>query len=263
MLKKIAQVLLIILIPAGLLVLLGLTSAHNVLHHGQGLQVMVDTSCGNQFVTPEAFKQLINSRFPDIDKQPASEGTLNTLKQLVEGNPFVRRAAIYRTINGDICVRVSQRNPLVRVINSRGQGYYIDREGKTMPLSDRYTSRVMLVSGHIQTTFNQPLDLAEDKPLAQISASEQRLRDVFTLASYIDQSPLWRSLIDQVVVTQRGHFELVPMNGAHVIEFGNLENMEEKFRKLDIFYRTGIRQMGWNHYSRINLMYNRQVVCTK
>lgn len=263
MLKKIAHALLIILIPAGLLVLLGLTSAHNVLHHGHGLQVMVDNSCGNQFVTPEAFKQLIYSRYPDIDQQPASEGTLMTLKQLVEGNPFVRRAAIYRTINGDICIRIGQRDPLARVINSSGQGYYIDRGGRTMPLSDRYTSRVMLVSGYIQTTFSQPVDLTEDKPLEQISAGERRLRDVFTLASHIDQSPLWRSLIDQVVVTQHGHFELIPMNGAHVIEFGSLDQMEEKFRKLDMFYRTGIRQVGWNHYSRINLMYNRQVVCTK
>ena len=263
MLKKFAQVLLIIMIPAGLWVLLGLTSKHNMLHHSNGLQVMVDNSCGNQFVSPETFKELINSRFPDMGEQPPSEGSLHRLKQLVEGNPFVRRAAIFRTINGDICVKISQRDPLVRVINSRGQGFYIDREGKTMPLSDRYTARVMLASGHIQTTFSQPIDLAEAKTSEQISASEQRLRDLYALATYIDQSPLWRSLIDQILVTRHGHFELIPMNGAHVIEFGSLEEMEEKFRKLDIFYRTGIRQVGWNHYSRINLMYNRQVVCTK
>lgn len=264
MIKKVFHILLMLCIPAGLLVLLGLTEGQNMQHTGNGLQVTVDTSCGNHFLEPETIRSLVtSSSISNFDVQPLPPGTLGRIKLLVEGNPYVRKAAIYRTIDGDIRVEVEQRDPLVRVINSNGQGFYIDREGITMPLSDEYTSRVMVASGYLQTGYQQATDLKTDKPLELVTSSEKRLRDLFTLARFIDHDPFWRSLIDQIRITQKGDFELIPMNGAHVVDFGDMDGLEEKFDKLSLFYKSGLSQVGWNYYSRISLKYDKQVVCTK
>jgi len=263
MIRKILHIAFLTGAVAGLLVLLGLTSGHNLQHRGSGLQVVVDRGCGNHFLEGEAIRKLVAGRLPGIDEEPAVEGRLKTVKQLVEGLPHVKRAAIYRTVNGDLRIEVSQRDPLIRVASGNGQGYYIDREGITMPLSSNFTARVMVAGGSIMTSYTQPVDLAENKPAGQIMPAEQKLRNLFQLASYIDSHPFWRSLIDQINVTPSGQFELMPMNGAHVIEFGGTDNMEEKFEKLALFYRAGINKVGWNHYSRINLKYDKQVVCSR
>ena len=43
------------------------------------------------------------------------------------------------TIDGGLKVDVKQRNPIIRIINADGDSYYLDDEGKLMPLSDKYT----------------------------------------------------------------------------------------------------------------------------
>jgi cell division protein FtsQ len=263
MIKKVFHIILMLCIPAGLLLLLGLTEGQNKQHTGNGLQVIVDSNCGNHFLEPETIRKLVISRVDNFDVQPVPPGTLSQIKLLVEGNPYVRKAAIYRTIDGDIRIEVQQRDPLVRVINSNGQGFYIDREGITMPLSDAYTARVMVAGGYLQTAYQQATDLKAARPPELVTSSEKRLRDLYTLARFIDHDPFWRSLIDQIRITQKGHFELIPMNGAHVVDLGDMEQIEEKFDKLSLFYRSGLSQVGWNYYSRISLQFDKQVVCTK
>ena len=39
--------------------------------------------------------------------------------------------------------------------------------------------------------------------------------------------------------------------------------MQEKFNKLEIFYKEGLNYMGWEKYETIKLDYKGQVVCDK
>jgi cell division protein FtsQ len=64
-------------------------------------------------------------------------------------------------------------------------------------------------------------------------------------------------------VNGKGEFELIPRVGAHIIEFGKAEDIEEKFEKLWILYNEGFYNTGWNQYDKISLKYKNQAVCTK
>jgi len=44
------------------------------------------------------------------------------------------------------------------------------------------------------------------------------------------------------------------------VEFGKAENIEEKFKKLMIFYKEILPQRGWTKYERVNLEYEGQVI---
>jgi cell division protein FtsQ len=56
---------------------------------------------------------------------------------------------------------------------------------------------------------------------------------------------------------------LIPRVGYQQIVFGKPVNVEDKFRKLKLFYEKGISDKGWNNYSYINLKFKNQIVCTK
>ena len=47
------------------------------------------------------------------------------------------------------------------------------------------------------------------------------------------------------------------------IYMGSLEKFEKKLRRMRIFYEKALVKVGWNKYSRFNLEYDNQVVCTK
>ena len=68
----------------------------------------------------------------------------------------------------------------------------------------------------------------------------------------------------QINVTNEKELELYLAVGNHKIIFGDAIDIEEKFKKLKIFYTDGLNKTdGWNKYSVINVKYKNQVVCTK
>ena len=264
MIKRIAHIALIILMPLATLVVLGFTAESNKNHPCARVDIRVSDKDVLQFIAPDALRLMIDKFAGNLEGRPVGPGLLAQIKSQIEANPFVETAAIYRTIEGDLHVKVNQRRPIARVINTSNQSFYIDDKGLLMPFSEEYTARVLLASGLIHANYSPATDLAATIQAHEgITAGEMRLRALYKLASYIDQNPFWKAMIDQIYVTTSGEFELVPLHGSHIVELGYAENLDEKFEKLMAFYRFGLAQVGWNYYKKINLKYHRQVVCSK
>ena len=70
-------------------------------------------------------------------------------------------------------------------------------------------------------------------------------------------------MIDQVYVTRKHEYVLIPRVGNHTVEFGTAANLEEKFGKLRRLYKNGWEKHEGNVYSKVNLRYEGQIVCTK
>ena len=56
---------------------------------------------------------------------------------------------------------------------------------------------------------------------------------------------------------------LVPRSGNFIIEFGTIDNGEQKLSKLQRFYDEGLSSIGWSEYKKIDVRYDKQVICTK
>jgi cell division protein FtsQ len=64
-------------------------------------------------------------------------------------------------------------------------------------------------------------------------------------------------------VNEHQELELIPRVGNHRVLLGDTIDLQDKFRRLMIFYKEGLSKTGWNNYSVINLKFRNQVVCTK
>ncbi|MDR1436585.1 MAG: cell division protein FtsQ, partial [Candidatus Symbiothrix sp.] len=67
----------------------------------------------------------------------------------------------------------------------------------------------------------------------------------------------------QIYVAPNKDIELTPRVGNHQIILGKLEDCEEHLEKLKVFYEKILNKVGWNKYSKINLKYKNQIVCTR
>ena len=181
------------------------------------------------------------------------------LEKLLNNNSSIGYAEVYSTIDGVLKIELNQRNPILRVFTEYGDSYYIDENGWMMPLSDKFTSRVLVANGEIKTSFSMGYEMN----VMDLKQEDQRLKDLYQLASYITNYSFLKAQIVQIYVKENGDLELVPRVGNQEILFGKATNIKERFDKLMIFYKQGLSKTGWNGYKRINLMYNNQVVCTK
>lgn len=205
------------------------------------------------FVDSAVVFDLINRGGVDkVKGKPMQEINVSELEEQIERNPYVRNAEVYSQIEGDLVIEIQQKRPLIRVFSQSGDSYYIDELGYKMPLSDYYTARVLVCNGAINEQYNK-IDTIGSKVL----------KNLYLLAQYVEKNPFWKAQFEQIFVNQEGDFVLIPKLGEQKIVFGGIENYEEKFRRLQLFYKHAITKAGWQKYNTINLNYSGQVICEK
>lgn len=228
------------------------------------INVSIVDSLSNQFVTKSEMIEFL--RQPELNVIGNSITSINTkkLEQEILNNQSVKNAEVFVTVKGDIRVEVTQRKPIVRIINKKGESYYIDQEGAIMPLSGKYASHVLVANGNIVEHFeiNRTKDVLCDKTVEN-QGKNKIICDLFLLCKFIDDNDFWRAQIEQIYVNDEMEFEIIPRVGAHQIFFGDINNYKMKFRNLEAFYLQGLNNVGWNKYDKINLKFENQVICTK
>lgn len=259
---RVIKIVLLSLSIIGIFVVLGFARKHQAtqIFDKDNLAIKIDYVTENRFVDYEDVKNEITYlQIPGV-KYFNQINTLEIEKKIIN-NPSIQDAQVYKTIDGKLNVTVKQRRPIARIF-TQNESYYMDEYGSLMPLSNKYTSRIVVVNGYVFESFAKRYHL-NFQNLDDSVAVKTLLDDVYKLASYIDKSAFWSSQIEQVYVNKDFEFELIPKVGNHKIVLGGIDNLPMKFNKLMVFYKKGLPKTGWNEYSEINLKYKNQIVCTK
>jgi cell division protein FtsQ len=222
--------------------------------------IQIDYDTDNRFIDEnDILTQVLNKE--DTGVLLLDNFNVTDLENKLSNNHSIKDAQVYKTVDGELVINVKQRRPIVRIF-SKNESYYIDEKGDLMPLSNKYTARLLVVNGEINEPFAKRY-LFNYNNLEDSFARKTMLDDIFKISSYIDNSEFWKAQIEQIHVNKELGLELVPKVGNHKIVLGGIEHLESKFEKLMIFYKKGLSKTGWNEYSVLNLKYKNQVVCTK
>ncbi|MDG1040218.1 MAG: cell division protein FtsQ/DivIB [Polaribacter sp.] len=195
----------------------------------------------NSFLTQEMVNKLLIQNHDTLKNQPKSVIDLQELEQTVLLNPYVENATVFYTIDGVLKAKVKQRTPIARFY-ANDSSYYIDNKGFKFPLSENYSARVILITGAVDV---------------------ENLQEFTKFVNEISADNFLKKEIIGIHKTQEKEFILSVRSGSYKIEFGSLEEMKIKFRKLKAFYNKAFVDKTINQYKIINLKYHNQVVCAK
>jgi len=261
--QKIKSILPWVTILLYLAILLPLIGAKKQEVKCEGVVVKVLDETNNFFIEEGDVIAMLHDKGEAIVGQNINSINVNMLEEFLLLHPSVKDANVYRTLQGLVEIKINQRNPILRIITNNRESFYVDEEGKIMPLSNKYTAHVLVASGNINLNYTKLLATQKEKVGDNsVDNSQALLLDLYKLASYIYQNEFWRAQIEQIYYSD-GSFELVPRVGTHVIELGGIEKYKDKFRNLKALYEQGLPNVGWNKYKNINLKYDNQVICTK
>jgi cell division protein FtsQ len=229
-----------------------------------GIDAVICDSTGHSFIDVADVLQLIEEKTGALKGRELSSINMAMLENTIRSNPFVASVRVFSSIEGRLHAEVRQRDPILRVINYRDEGFYIDRNGSYMPLSGKYTARVPVANGYIYNReAERNIRYYSDAELKDTSVAISRAFQVYEVAEYMRRNDFWNSQIEQIYMNVNGDMELIPRVGDHTIVFGDARELPAKFDKLYLFYKEGLNKTGWNKYKTINLKYKDQVVCTK
>jgi len=250
MIQRILKILTWIGIAAWFVVILGFVSGQGDQVLCTRIDVVVSDTVHSKFVTDPDIRALFHSEGLQLQGYPLNEINTRDLESLLEKNPYIRGAEVSTDVSGRMEIRLEQRIPLLRVMPDGREGFYLDTEGKVLPLSDQFVPHIFLASGNISRNDGN-------------EGGGEQLEEIYRFCKYVSAHPFWSEQIVQLYVNRRGEYELIPRVGAHQILMGGMEQWKIKLRNLELLYQQGLSAHGWNTYRTINLKYTNQVICTK
>ena len=228
------------------------------------IHISIADSLRNAFVTKADVFKVIEREHSNLIGLQLTMINTHTVEQQLATMQAVKQAEVFKTIDGALTVVIQQRKPIMRIINRYGQSYYIDTDGQILPLSNKFTSHVLVVNGNITEPFEIEPNVDVMKWAGkEVNESSPLICKLYNFARFLTNDPFWRAQITQVYVDSPNNIELIPRVGPHTIIMGNLNDYETKLAKLKLFYQRALPEEGWNKYKLINLKYRNQVVCTK
>lgn len=237
--KKIVNILKWTLLLVYFTVTMAFISINNHSLVCSGVVVNVADSVTAQFVNGAEISKMVLNRFPKLLGTSIREIDYEEIEASIEKHPAIRSCQVFNNPFGVINVKINQHEPILRLF-AGNTSFYLDENGIEIPVSGRFSARVMVVNGNIPK--------AKD--------------DLLKVATYIVNDPFWNAQMEQIYIRRNNDYILVPRVGEHLILLGSSERLEEKMNNLMLLYKE-LNPREWNNYKTINLKYKGQVICSK
>jgi cell division protein FtsQ len=241
--KKILSIL-AVLAFAGYLVYsaVAMTDRHEDIRICRGIDLHISDSLDYGLIDGDMVTSLLQERGLDPVGLSLDRIDIEGIESVLLRHPLVGRAQCYKTAGNMLRINISGKVPLVRVLNNRGQDFYVDSRGEILT-QHSLAVQLPVATGYIDRKFASG--------------------DLLDVVNAIDRSEFWKAQVEQINVTREGQIELVPRVGDHLLILGTAQDVEDKLKRLENFYHKGLDNVGWNKYRSISVAYENQVVCKK
>jgi cell division protein FtsQ len=227
-------------------------------------EIIVHADGENAFITSEEFEERLRGQHLLYEGQTWEQLKTDDIEDFLSKISQVKTVEVFSRINGTWKIDIAMRKPIARIYNKQGESYYLDEDGVPFETIRTHAARVLVFTGEIPDLYGalSVPEIINNDSLKSI----RKLDDIYRISNYVCTDPVFHSLIGQVHLKKSGDFVLIPLVGDQKIIFGSAfteKEVEEKFRKLKVFYEEAIPYEGWNTYSEISLKYRDQIVCKK
>ena len=221
---------------------IAMTDRHEDVRLCQGVDLNIVDSLHFDLIDEDMILSLLQEHSVDPIGMPLDAINVETIENILVTHPLVGSAQCYKTGGNRIRINLSSKVPLVRVLNNRGQDFYVDSHGEILT-QHSLAVQLPVATGYIDRRF------AAD--------------DLLKVVHAIDCSEFWKAQVEQIDVTKEGEIRLVPRVGDHLLILGTADNVEDKLERLMNFYHNGLDNIGLISYRSVSVAYENQVVCKK
>jgi len=209
------------------------------------IQYIIEDKDERLYVTEQELDQLLRTAEIHPVGQSLDRGVLHRIEQTVVRHPMIRTAECYATPRNDVRVRITQRVPLLRVVNP-GDTYFVDTDRKVMPSRAAVKDSVLVVTGAVGV--------------------QMATRQLADFSSWLQHHAYWQRRIDHVAVLSPRmvclYLRPEAAQEAHAkrIILGPMNGYERKLAKMRTFLDNSREAICEKQYTEYDLRYKGQVV---
>jgi len=262
--KKILKILFWAFFSTAVFCLMSITQKKVKITPTENPYISISVDDENIFLTEEELIKRLEQQKLIFKGQRVEELDIERIENAVSNMEEVRNVVVYRYLNGQWHLEVELRKPIAHIFAPNNDSYFIDSQGDIISSDRQHLARVLIVTGKVP----ESKEILKERKVINKSTliTLESLLKIYQIINYICNDELLKSLIGQVHLDDKNDFILIPIVGDQRIVFGVAETkneVEDKFKKLKIFYKEALPYEGWNKYNEISLKYKGQIVCKK
>ncbi|WP_317166934.1 cell division protein FtsQ/DivIB [Winogradskyella ursingii] len=194
----------------------------------------------NLFITETTVSKLLIQNQRTVAEQPKEIIDLNELEIALKSHPMIKKAEVFMSVNAELSAEIEQKRPIARV--HANASYYVDDEGSVMPLSPNYSARVPLVTGNVK---------------------KSNLDIVYQFAKAVDEDEFLKKHVIEIRQNDDNTIDFRIRQNDFIVHLGTLNQLEKKINNFKAFYQKGLKDKILDTYKKVNLKFDKQVICTK
>ena len=206
------------------------------------VSIVIADSAQATLITRDAVEKMLHKSGHYPVGQSMKDINLLDLEQQIKKNPYISEVLCVKTPGNCVRIHVSQRLPLLRIMNEKGEDYYVDNKGVRM-LAKGYEADVAIITGQADELYVR--------------------RHLLQLGMIMHDDEFWNSQIEQINVLPNGNVDLVMRVGNPLVHLGTPDKLNRKLRNLRAFYEKVLPKVGWHKYREISVAYENQVIGIK
>jgi cell division protein FtsQ len=195
----------------------------------------------NFFMDYEMVNKLLKENKWDTINLTNKVLNLEIVEELFDKHPMVEKSEVYKNINGDLQLVITQKTPIARVFNGN-KTYYLCKDKSKMPLSDINTERLIVLTGKIY---------------------DNQIDSLYFMLNAIHKDKVLKENLISIQMGVNKNLKLRNRVYDYEINFGKLEDINQRLNNYKIF----ILKMGTSgkleKYKNVNLKFSKQVICNE
>ena len=227
-----------IILALALILIGGLFYSANSINSKRSVNnIIIEFESSNKlFITKDSILKLIPTDYSDKNSID-----INDIELTIDSNGFIKKSEAYVSIDGDLIIELKQRNPIGRIISGTST-FYIDDESKIMATSKLHSSTVPVI-------FNLADSLNYDR--------------IYKISHLIYNDEFLNKNVTRINFSSNNYITLNFRNYDFDLIIGEYKNIGKKIKNFKAFYYRSINNGTLNKYSKINLQFENQIVCSK
>ena len=163
-----------------------------------------------------------------------------TLERELAKHPSSTRWSATKTPSGKLCIEVTQRIPILRVMSANGENYYLDNKGTVMPPMQSVRCTPAVVTGNVEKSF--------------------AMRDLYKFGVFCKRILECTDRANSCIARQE--HRVSARVGDHLIYLGKIAD-SRKLKRVKGILRKRIEPGGLEQIPCISVEFDNQIICTK
>ena len=180
MLKRILLLIVLLLIIAYLAVAITAFNRKPAAQVCHDIELVIKDTVYAGFITKKEVATLLDKKEISPVGKNLDRIRTKTLERELAKHPLIDRVECYKTPSGKLCVEVTQRIPILRIMSANGENYYLDNKGTVMPPDAKCVAHLAIVTGNVEKSF--------------------AMRDLYKFGVFLQKNSFWNAQVEQIHV---------------------------------------------------------------